>query len=93
MNLITEYKYFLSIKRYILYIIKQNSIDSKFDNCNFALELLGFFTKLFKTNIKYYSRKLNCSKEFKIIENEFKEKYWNYGGVHYLNLALILGLF
>ena len=57
LKLCDEFNYFLSISDYILYIVHQNSIDSAFGHCNFALELLDFFTELFKTMQKNFKER------------------------------------
>lgn len=82
-----EYNYFLSILDYILYIVRQNSIDTNFGHCNFALELLDFFMELFKTNINFYisNRKFSTS-EFKTTQKKFKERYWDFRYVFYSDI-------
>jgi len=78
LKLCDEFNYFLSISDYILYIVHQNSIDSTFGHCNFALELLEFFTELFKTNIEFYNSYGKVStNEFKTMQKNFKRKTHN----------------
>ena len=87
LGLYEEYNYFLSISDYIVYIIHQNSIDSTFGHCNFTLELLDFFMELFKTTVNYYNSTLKISdKEFKTIQTDFKERYWEYRSQFYCNI-------
>lgn len=78
-KLCIEHDYFLSIKDYILYIVRKNSIEPSFEHCNFAVELLEFFKELFKTNLNYYKNSVKIpNDEFKIQQKKFKEKYWKY---------------
>lgn len=87
LKLYEEYNYFLSISEYILYIVRQNSIDSTFGHCNFALELFDFFRNLFKTNINFYNSTLKINdEEFKIIQKHFKEQYWEYRSDFYCDV-------
>lgn len=87
LKLCEEFNYFISISDYILYIIHENSIDSTFGHCNFALELLEFFMEIFTTDIKYYNSPLTSnSDEFKTIQNKFKEKYHRYRREFYWNI-------
>jgi hypothetical protein len=83
LKLCDEHNYFLSISDYILYIIRQNSIDSTFGHCNFALELLEFFMELFKTNLEFYDSDIKVSNEFKATQKRFKERYWDYRYIFY----------
>lgn len=79
LNMCNEYNYFLSISDYILYIVRQNSIDTNFSHCSFAFELLNFFRELFKTNLKFYiSNQEFSTREFRTTQKKFKKKYWNY---------------
>lgn len=87
LKLCNEFNYFISISDYILYIVHQNSIDSTFGHCNFAIELLEFFMKIFQTNTNYYNSSLNAdSEEFKIMQNSFKDKYHQYRREFYWNI-------
>ena len=83
----TEYNYFISIKDYILYIVYQNSIDSTFGHCNFTLELFDFFVELFKTGLKFYNTTIEASSdEFKTLQKNFKERYWDYRCTFYTDI-------
>ncbi|MEE0934277.1 MAG: hypothetical protein U0L42_01255 [Methanobrevibacter sp.] len=94
LKLCDEFNYFLSISDYILYIVHQNSIDSTFGYCNFALELFDFFTELFKTNTEFYnsSEKIPLN-EFKTIQKKFKERYWDYRYIFYNDIYQPSGSF
>lgn len=65
LKLCQERRYFLSIKRMILYIVRKNSYDKDFGHCNFALELLHFFIEMFKTNIDFYQNNTQVKESFK----------------------------
>ena len=83
LNLYIEHNYFISLKDYILYIVHQNSIDSTFGHCNFTVELIDFFMELFKTNINFYKKNQTATDEFKRLQKDFKEKYWDYRCIFY----------
>ena len=94
LKLCDEFNYFLSISDYILYIVHQNSIDSTFGHCNFALELLEFFIELFKTNIEFYNSYGKVStNEFKTVQKNFKERYWDYRYIFYSDIYQSSGSF
>lgn len=93
LKLCDEYNYFLTISDYILYIVRQNSIDSTFGHCNFALELFDFFKELFKTNVNFYKSSTRNNEEFAIIQTQFKEKYWEYRSQFYCNIYQTTGDF
>lgn len=94
LKLCDEFNYFLSISDYILYIVHQNSIDSTFGHCNFALELLDFFTELFKTNTEFYNSYGKVStNEFKTMQKKFKERYWDYRYIFYSEIYQSSGSF
>ena len=86
LKLYSEHYYFVSIKDYILYIARQNSVDSTFGHCNFALELLDFFMELFKSNLKFYDSKIETCDEFKRLQKKFKERYWDYRCIFYSDI-------
>lgn len=86
LKLCTEHYYFVSIKDYILYIVRQNSVDSTFGHCNFALELLDFFMELFKSNLKFYKTGIKRPDEFKRLQKKFKERYWDYRCIFYSDI-------
>lgn len=94
MRLCDEYNYFLSISDYILYIVHQNSIDSTFGHCNFALELLDFFMDLFKTNANLYSSTVKIdAEEIETMRTSFKEQYWKYRSSFYCEVYKSSGKF
>ncbi|WP_298523903.1 hypothetical protein [uncultured Methanobrevibacter sp.] len=78
-----EHCYFISIKDYILYIVRQNSTDSTFGHCDFTVELFNFFMELFKTNLEFYKTGKTTTDEFKRLEKSFKERYWDYRCIFY----------
>lgn len=89
-----EFNYFPSISDYILYIVYKNSVDSTFGHCNFALELLKFFTELFKTNTEFYNSSMKIPQnEFEKIQKSFKEQYWNYRYIFYSDIYQSSGSF
>lgn len=71
-----ELKYFISISHYVEYIVYQNSLDSSFGYCSFAIELLNFYLDYIKVNFDYY---LNLSimniKEFNEFQKGIKRKH------------------
>lgn len=87
LNLLQELRYFLSIKRMILYIIYKNSYDNHFGHCNFALELLTSFINMFKTNIKFYENGHSINEyEFEKHLTDYKKKYHDYRRVYYQSI-------
>ena len=87
-----ERRYFLSIKRMILYIVQKNSIDRNFGHCNFAVELLNFFIDIFKTNISFYKNESETSeKEFEDFREDTKRKYREYRRIYYQNIYELTG--
>lgn len=85
LKLCQERRYFLSIKRMILYIVRKNSYNKDFGHCNFALELLHFFIEMFKTNIDFYQKSTQIN-NFK--EQECKRKYLDYRRFYYQNIYI-----
>lgn len=82
-----EHRYFLSIKRMILYIIRENSYDPHFGHCNFALELLKFFIEMFKTNIEFYKDdEIINTPYFNDYQEAYKKKYYDYRRIYYQNI-------
>ena len=94
LKLCDEFNYFLSISDYILYIVHQNSMDSTFGHCNFALELLEFFMELFTTNVNFYNSLLKITeKKFKKVQTNFKQQFWEYRSHFYCNIYQPTGEF
>ena len=85
LKLFEELRYFLSISHFIKYIVYQNSLDSSFGYCDFAIELLEFYLNLFKTNLEFYASPQN-SDEFAEIQNDFKRKHFDYKREFYWNI-------
>lgn len=82
-----ERRYFLSIKRMVLYIVHENSIDKNFGHCAFTIELLNFFIDLFKTNISYYKKESGITEEeFKDLQKNYQENYYYYRQAYYQNI-------
>ena len=79
--------YFLSISDKILYIIKQNCIDSSFGHCDFALDLFDLFIEIWNAKIKLID---NFSKreleKYDAILNNFKSRYRAYRHEFYLKI-------
>lgn len=86
LKLCREHYYFISIKDYILYIVRQNSLDSTFGHCNFTVELFNFFMELFKTNVNFYKSLTKNNEEFDMMQNRFKEQYWEYRSKFYCDV-------
>lgn len=76
LKLWNELNYFNSISPYIEYIVYQNSINSSFGHCSFAIELLKFYLDFIKTNFDFYLKTNNMSlEEFESFQEEIKRKY------------------
>ena len=79
LGLCEELRYFLSISHFIKYIVYKNSLDTSFGYCNFALDLLKFFSDLFKKSLEFYINPNKCSiDEFQMFKEEIKKKHWGY---------------
>ena len=86
LKLCREHYYFVSIKDHILYIVRQNSLDSTFGHCNFAVELFDFFIEFFKTNLEFYKSTNEIPDEFEKLQKSFKERYWDYRCIFYSDI-------
>ena len=86
LKLCDEYNYFLSISDYILYIVHQNSTDSKFGHYNFPVELLDFFMELFKASMNFYKSSTTNNEEFTTMQAQFEEQYWKYRSQFYCEI-------
>ena len=76
LKLWNELNYFNSISPYIEYIVYQNSINSSFGHCSFAIELLKFYLDFIKNNFDFYLKTNNMSlEEFESFQEEIKRKY------------------
>lgn len=88
LNLFDELKYFLSISHMVKYIVYENSSDSSFGHCCFAVDLLKFFLYLFKTNLNYYNGQIEYE-TFQDVQKEFKRKHFEYKREFYWNIYQI----
>ena len=83
LKLCEERRYFLSIADMILYIVYENSHDSHFGHCNFALEVFNFFINLFKGNIQFYVESEFDERGFITHQNNYQQKYYEYRTLFY----------
>ena len=75
LKLWSELNYFNSISPYIEYIVYQNSLNSSFGHCSFAIELLRYYLELIKTNFNFYLGLSNMNfEEFESFQVESKRK-------------------
>ena len=86
-----ELKYFISISHYIEYIVYQNSIDSSFGHCSFAVDLLNFYIDFITSNFDFYLNPNDIGsdkydefqKESKLKHRFFRRKF--YGEIYELS--------
>lgn len=72
-----ELRYFLSISHLINYIVYKNSLDATFGHCCFAVDLLKFFIKIFKTNLQFYNN-IPKDEDFQKIQEKFEKIHFEY---------------
>lgn len=93
LKLCEEYNYFLSISDYILYIIRQNSIDTTFGHYNYAVKLFKFFMEFFKTNMNFYESLSRNYEKITMMKHQFEEQYWEYRSQFYCEIYQTTGDF
>ncbi len=85
LKLCEELRYFLSVSHLINYIVYENSLNSSFGHCCFAIELLKFFIRLFKTNLQFYNKSYE-NYDFQKTQREFEKIHFNYIREFYWNI-------
>lgn len=85
LRLCEELRYFLSISHLINYIVYKNSLDASFGHCCFAVDLLQFFIRIFKTNMQFYNDP-NENDNFQKVQEEFEKIHFEYVREFYWNI-------